>query len=95
MPSTLTIDWLMDEYSREFFAEFRRWYDLVRTQTWIEKSTTYEMGDRFNDGPTNAKTWTRDIKSHYWIRPIPVGQINGLMMSEEELAKYQNPGYRN
>ncbi len=93
MPSTLTIDWLLDEYSREFFAEFRRWYDLVRTQTWIERASEYQIGDRFNDGPTTAKTWVRDIEPHYWLRPIPTGQINGLMMSKEELEKYQNPGY--
>ena len=95
MPSTITIDWLLDEYSREFFGEFRRWYDLVRTQTWIERAKTYEMGDRFNDGPTNAKTWTRNIPPHYYLRPIPTGQINALMMSEEELKAYQNPVYIN
>ena len=95
MPSTLTIDWLLDEYSREFFGEFRRWYDLVRTQTWIERASEYEMGDRFNDGPTIAKTWTRNIKPYYYIRPIPTGQINALMMSEDELKAYQNPGYIN
>lgn len=95
MPATLTIDWLLDEYSREFFAEFRRWYDLARTQMWIEKASTYEMGDRFNDGPTAAKTWTRNIKPYYYLRPIPTGQINALMMTEDELKAYQNPGYQN
>ena len=93
IPATITIDWLLDEYSREFFAEYRRWYDLVRTQTWIERASTYLMGEDYNKGDTMEKEWKRQIDKHHYIRPIPVGQLNGLDMSEEELAAYQNPGY--
>ena len=93
IPATITIDWLLDEYSREFFAEYRRWYDLVRTQTWIERASTYLMGEDYNQGDTMEKEWKRSIDKHHYIRPIPVGQLNGLDMSEEELAAYQNPGY--
>ena len=93
IPATIDIDWLLDEYSREFFAEYRRWYDLVRTQTWIERASTYLMGEDYNKGDTMEKEWKRDIQKKHYIRPIPVGQLNGLDMSEEEMAAYQNPGY--
>ena len=93
IPATITIDWLLDEYSREFFAEYRRWYDLVRTQTWIERASTYLMGEDYNKGDTMEKEWKREIDKHHYIRPIPVGQLNGLDMSDEEMAAYQNPGY--
>lgn len=93
IPATITIDWLLDEYSREFFAEYRRWYDLVRTQTWIERASTYLMGEDYNKGDTMEKEWKREIDKHHYLRPIPVGQLNGLDMSDEEMAAYQNPGY--
>jgi hypothetical protein len=93
IPATITIDWLLDEYSREFFAEYRRWYDLVRTQTWIERASTYLMGEDYNKGDTMEKEWKRDIQKKHYLRPIPVGQLNGLDMSDEEMAAYQNPGY--
>ena len=93
IPATIDIDWLLDEYSREFFAEYRRWYDLVRTQTWIERASTYLMGEDYNKGDTMEKVWQRDIQKMHYIRPIPVGQLNGLDMSDEEIAAYQNPGY--
>ena len=93
IPSEITIDWLLDEYSREFFGEYRRWYDLVRTQKWVERSSTYLMGGDYNAGDTMEKEFKRDIKDYYWLRPIPVGQLNGLVMEKDELDAYQNPGY--
>ena len=93
IPEKIDIDWLLDEYSREFFAEYRRWYDLVRTQTWIERASTYLMGEDYNRGDTMEQEWKRDIQKKHYIRPIPVGQLNGLDMSDEEIEAYQNPGY--
>ena len=93
IPATIDIDWLLDEYSREFFGESRRWYDLVRTQKWIDRATTYLMGDDYNSGDTMEKEFTRTIEKKHYIRPIPVGQLNGLDMSDAEMAAYQNPGY--
>lgn len=37
--------------------------------------------------------YTRTIEKHHYLRPIPQGQIDGMTMSEEEKAAYQNPGY--
>ena len=95
IPATIDINWLLDEYSREFFAEYRRWYDLVRTQTWIERASTYLMGEDYNKGDTMEKEWKREIDKHHYLRPIPVGQLNGLVEMDQKWldANYQNPGY--
>ena len=61
-PATITIDYILDERSREFWGEGYRWFDLVRTQKWAERATTYH--------------------------------IDGMMMSTEEKAAYQNPAYK-
>ena len=95
IPAEITIDWLLDEYSREFFAEYRRWYDLVRTQTWIQRASTYLMGEDYNKGDTMEKEWKRDIQKKHYLRPIPVGQLNGLVEMDQDWLDqyYQNPGY--
>jgi len=36
---------------------------------------------------------TRDIKSHYDLRPVPQGQIDLMGNSQTEKEEYQNPGY--
>lgn len=99
-PATITIDYILEERSREFFGEGYRWYDLVRTQTWIEKSKTYSIAGN----PTNpsdlsdpllhtVRTFERGIQPHHYLRPIPQGQLDGMEMSDAEKAAYQNPGY--
>jgi hypothetical protein len=95
IPAVIDIDWLLDEYSREFFGEARRWYDLTRTQKWIERASTYLMGEDYNRGDTMEKEWKRDIQKFHYLRPIPVGQLNGLVEMDKDWldANYQNPGY--
>lgn len=90
-PKNITIDYILDERFREFFGEGLRWWDLVRTQTWQERAKTYSIaGNEFGDA---VKSYTRTIPSHYYLRPIPQGQIDALQMSAEEKAAFQNPGY--
>ena len=38
-PATITIDFILDERSREFWGEGYRWFDLVRTQKWAERAS--------------------------------------------------------
>lgn len=90
-PATITINYILDERSREFYGEGYRWFDLVRTQKWNEYADTYQIcgakGDR------ELKTYNRTIEKYHYLRPIPQGQIDGMEMSAEEKAAYQNPGY--
>ena len=92
-PATITIDYILDERSREFWGEGYRWFDLVRTQKWAERATVYHIA---GSGYTESKLeeFKRDITPGRYLRPIPQGQIDGLMMSTEEKANYQNPEYR-
>ncbi|MBR6981503.1 MAG: RagB/SusD family nutrient uptake outer membrane protein [Prevotella sp.] len=93
-PAVITIDYILDERSREFWGEGYRWFDLVRTQKWAERSTVYHIaGDGYTD--KDLKEFRRDIPAGYYIRPIPQGQLDGMEMSDEEKAAYQNPAYRN
>jgi hypothetical protein len=92
-PDVITIDYILDERSREFWGEGYRWFDLVRTQKWGERASTYRIaGDGYTD--KDLKTYTREIPAGYYIRPIPQAQLDGLIMSTEEKANYQNPAYR-
>jgi hypothetical protein len=93
-PAEITIDFILDERSREFWGEGYRWFDLVRTQKWAERAGTYHIaGSGYTD--KDLETFTRDIPAGYYLRPIPQGQIDGLMISKEEKDAYQNPAYRN
>ena len=92
-PSVITIDYILDERSREYWGEGYRWYDLVRTQKWAERASSYSIaGDGYTD--KDLKTFTRDIPAGYYLRPIPQGQLDGMEMTDEEKKAYQNPAYR-
>ena len=92
-PATITIDYILDERSREFWGEGYRWFDLVRTQKWTERAKTYHIaGSDYVD--TSLQTVTRDIPAGYYLRPIPQGQLDGMEMTAEEKDNYQNPAYR-
>ncbi len=91
-PATITIDYILAERSREYYGEFYRWYDLVRTQKWAEYSSTYQICDP-NYGSHTPKTVTRNIQPFHYLRPIPQGQLDLMEITAEEKAKFQNPGY--
>ena len=93
-PATITIDYILDERSREFWGEGYRWFDLVRTQTWAKRATTYHIaGSGYTD--KDLEEFKRDIPVGFYLRPIPQGQLDGMKMSDEEKIAYQNPAYRN
>ena len=93
-PATITIDFILDERSREFWGEGYRWFDLVRTQKWEERAGTYHIAG-MNPTDIDLTEVTRNIKKEYYLRPIPQTQIDGMKMSDEEKKAYQNPAYRN
>lgn len=91
-PATITIDYILDERSREYYGEGIRWFDLVRTQTWKARAGSYEIcGSAYGDH--TSKTYTRTIDNYLYLRPIPQGQLDGMEMTKEEKTAYQNPGY--
>jgi starch-binding outer membrane protein, SusD/RagB family len=91
-PATITIDYILAERSREFFGEGYRWFDLVRTQKWTEIAHTFEIcGTAWADH--TPVLVTRTIDPYLYLRPIPQGQLDGMQMTADEKAAYQNPGY--
>ena len=93
-PATITIDFILDERSREYWGEGYRWFDLVRTQKWGERATVYHIADvGYTD--KDLKEFKRTIPAGYYIRPIPQEQLDGMEMSDAEKDAYQNPAYRN
>lgn len=91
-PTTITINYILAERSREFFGEGYRWHDLVRTQKWAELASSYEICGKLAGEHTPA-TFTRTIEKYQYLRPVPTGQLDAMQMSAEEKAAYQNPGY--
>ncbi|WPO81368.1 RagB/SusD family nutrient uptake outer membrane protein [Chryseobacterium sp. JJR-5R] len=91
-PSAITIDYILAERSREYYGEFYRWYDLVRTQKWGEYAATYQIGGA-SYGAHTPQTVSRNIQKFHYLRPIPQGQLDAMEVSADIKAKYQNPGY--
>jgi hypothetical protein len=91
-PATIDINYILAERSREYYGEGYRWYDLIRTQKWAELSGSYRIcGTSYGDH--TAVTVARDIKAYHYLRPIPQSQFDAMIMTAEEKAVYQNPGY--
>jgi len=69
--SDITLDFILEERTRELLAEHCRWADLARTGTLLTRVKLY------NDGV--AKT---NIEEKDQLRPIPQGQINKVTMGD-------------
>ena len=74
----VTLDFILDERTREFFGEWQRWFDLVRTKSLL----------------TRVKLWNPEaspfIKDFNALRPIPQEQIDRVVQG----PKFpQNTGY--
>ncbi len=81
--ATVTLDMILDEKSKELFAEGQRYFDMIRLNRPIT----------FNDEilgltiPTRPKTIERSFEKA--ILPIPIGEIN----ANPGIGEQQNPGY--
>ncbi|RYC68027.1 MULTISPECIES: RagB/SusD family nutrient uptake outer membrane protein [Spirosoma] len=77
-PADVTVDFILDERSREFFGEWQRWHDLVRTRSLVRRVQAWNPEAAAN------------IKDYHMLRPIPQTQIDRVV----EGPKFpQNPGY--
>jgi hypothetical protein len=79
------IHFMLNERTRELCGELYRWEDLVRTETFYERSKL------FNADATG-------IQPFHKLRPIPLPQIisqtrSGKSMTPTEITDYQNAGY--
>ncbi|MBR2227204.1 MAG: RagB/SusD family nutrient uptake outer membrane protein [Bacteroidales bacterium] len=91
-PSTITIDYILDERMREYFGDGFRWFDLVRTQTWAQRAGSYTICGPGKADHTPA-TVTRKIEKYHYLRPIPQEQLDNMKMDKALKDAYQNPGY--
>ncbi|HEY1870881.1 MAG TPA: RagB/SusD family nutrient uptake outer membrane protein, partial [Chitinophagaceae bacterium] len=76
--SDVTLDFILDERSREFYGEWQRWWDLVRTKSLVARVTVWN--------PEAAQY----IQPFHALRPIPQQEID---LVTEGPAFPQNPGY--
>lgn len=63
-PAQVTLDFILDERSRELYGECQRWWDLVRTQSLVRRVQRYNA----EGGP--------NIQSFEDLRPIPQNEID-------------------
>lgn len=91
-PSTITIDYILDERMREYYGDGFRWFDLVRTQTWDKRAGKYTVCGT-NKSDHTPVTHTRKIEKYHYLRPIPKSQLDNMKMDDAVKEAYQNPGY--
>jgi len=78
----VTLDFILDERSREFYGEWQRWHDLVRTRSLVR---------RVKDWNPEASPY---IKDYHMLRPIPQSQIDRVVEGACQGNQcWQNPGY--
>lgn len=76
----VTLDFLLDERSRELFAEDTRWWDLSRTKKLVERVNLY-----------NPEQVVPGVQAFNMLRPIPQQQID---LVTEGPPYPQNDGYK-
>lgn len=69
--SDITLDFILEERTRELLGEHCRWADLARTGTLLKRVRLYDDGQ--------AKT---NIADKHQLRPIPQSQINRVTVGE-------------
>ncbi len=80
------IHFILNERTRELCGEFYRWEDLVRTETFYDRTKLFNS----DISPSFA--------TFHKLRPIPYLQmiaqtVGGKAMSQSDMAAYQNTGY--
>jgi starch-binding outer membrane protein, SusD/RagB family len=92
-PAVITVDYILDERSREYYGEGVRWFDLVRTQTWQTRAASFTICGIAKGDHTPVKV-VRTIPVSAYLRPVPQSQLDGMEMTADQKAVYQNPNYQ-
>lgn len=81
--SQITLDFILDERTRELCGECLRWPDLAMRNKLVDRVQRYNP-----DGAAHVAAFNN-------IRPIPQSQIDAVVdpNGDPNTAKYQNPGY--
>lgn len=83
VPSTVDLEWILDERGRELIGEYQRWFDLARTGLWHRIPD-----DNWEASPAHGGFFN-EAKHH--LRPIPQTQIDNTAGGVSAFP--QNPGY--
>jgi hypothetical protein len=79
----VTLDFILDEYTREFHGEAYRYLDLVRTKSLVNRVKAW-----------STATAAANVKEEYMLRPIPQDQIDRVTAGDcQGSGCWQNPGY--
>lgn len=82
---TVSVDMIMDEKSREFFAEGHRFFDMIRL------NKTIEFNDEFISPAVIITHRTKTIDRTFYKVILPLSQTE--MDANPPIAAQQNPGY--
>ncbi len=77
-PGDVTLDFLLDERSRELYAEGHRWWTLARTGKLVERVRAHNIEAAGN------------IQDYHNVRPIPQQQIDGTIGGYPQNPGYPN-----
>ena len=86
LPEDVSIDFILDERTRELAGEELRWVELKRTGKLVERVKKYNLYAG-SDWTPIGKPY---IEEYHTLRPIPYAWWS-LLSNKEEVA--QNPGY--
>ncbi|MCD8178116.1 MAG: RagB/SusD family nutrient uptake outer membrane protein [Tannerellaceae bacterium] len=75
----VTIDYILDERTRELCGEQLRWLDLVRTQKLVERVRKYGY---FTNKWLNHTLPQDNIQDYHILRPIPQKQIESVIVGD-------------
>lgn len=86
------LHFILNERTRELCGEFLRWEDLSRTKTLHVRTIPYNKDNAYEQLTLDKGT------GKYLLRPVPQTFIdgvtlNGNLLSNEQKAAMQNPGY--
>lgn len=83
--TTVTVDMIMDEKSKEFFAEGHRFFDMIRL------NKTIEFNDEFITPAVLITHREKTIDRSFYKTILPISQEE--MDANPPIASQQNPGY--